>query len=146
MQPQTSSAVDAVTRGLTVGLVEARDLASGTSSRSSKLVHGGIRYLEQLDFKQSDDRYETQRQAQPQQNPQRREDLQVMNRLQELARRQQDLNEKLKELQTALQEARTEKERQEIQRQLKRLQEDEQQLLADVDRFDPETFSNGPKT
>jgi glycerol-3-phosphate dehydrogenase len=47
----TGSAVDAVTRGLTVGLVEARDWASGTSSRSSKLVHGGIRYLEQLDFR-----------------------------------------------------------------------------------------------
>src|SRR5665213_3743223 len=45
------SALDAVTRGLTVGLVEARDFASGTSSRSSKLVHGGIRYLEQLDFR-----------------------------------------------------------------------------------------------
>jgi Glycerol-3-phosphate dehydrogenase len=47
----TGSALDAVTRGLTVGLVEARDWASGTSSRSSKLVHGGIRYLEQLDFR-----------------------------------------------------------------------------------------------
>jgi glycerol-3-phosphate dehydrogenase len=47
----TGSAVDAVTRGLNVGLVEARDFASGTSSRSSKLVHGGIRYLEQLDFR-----------------------------------------------------------------------------------------------
>ncbi|WP_426626240.1 FAD-dependent oxidoreductase [Leifsonia sp. McL0607] len=46
----TGAAVDAVTRGLSVGLVEARDFASGTSSRSSKLVHGGIRYLEQLDF------------------------------------------------------------------------------------------------
>ena len=44
------STVDAVTRGLEVGLVEARDFAAGTSSRSSKLVHGGIRYLEQLDF------------------------------------------------------------------------------------------------
>ncbi|WP_166904033.1 glycerol-3-phosphate dehydrogenase/oxidase [Mycobacterium sp. DL440] len=43
-------ALDAVTRGLTVGLVEARDYASGTSSRSSKLVHGGLRYLKQLDF------------------------------------------------------------------------------------------------
>ncbi len=42
-------ALDAVTRGLTVGLVEQRDLASGTSSRSSKLVHGGLRYLEMLD-------------------------------------------------------------------------------------------------
>ena len=44
------AALDAVTRGLEVGLVEQRDLASGTSSRSSKLVHGGLRYLEMLDF------------------------------------------------------------------------------------------------
>src|ERR1700754_3870023 len=44
------SALDAVTRGLSVALVEARDFASGTSSRSSKLVHGGLRYLEQKDF------------------------------------------------------------------------------------------------
>ncbi|HET6826332.1 MAG TPA: glycerol-3-phosphate dehydrogenase/oxidase [Amnibacterium sp.] len=44
------SALDAVTRGLSVGLVEARDWSAGTSSRSSKLVHGGIRYLEQLNF------------------------------------------------------------------------------------------------
>jgi glycerol-3-phosphate dehydrogenase len=43
-------ALDAATRGLKVALVEARDLASGTSSRSSKLFHGGLRYLEQLEF------------------------------------------------------------------------------------------------
>jgi len=43
-------ALDAVTRGLSTGLVEARDFGSGTSSRSSKLIHGGLRYLEQLDF------------------------------------------------------------------------------------------------
>ena len=43
-------ALDAATRGLDVALVEARDYASGTSSRSSKLVHGGLRYLEQRDF------------------------------------------------------------------------------------------------
>jgi glycerol-3-phosphate dehydrogenase len=42
-------ALDAATRGLRVALVEARDFASGTSSRSSKLFHGGLRYLEQLD-------------------------------------------------------------------------------------------------
>src|SRR6478672_9092721 len=47
----TGSALDAATRGLSVGLVEARDFASGTSSRSSKLVHGGLRYLEMLDFR-----------------------------------------------------------------------------------------------
>jgi glycerol-3-phosphate dehydrogenase len=44
------AALDAVTRGLSVGLLEARDWASGTSSRSSKLIHGGLRYLEMLDF------------------------------------------------------------------------------------------------
>src|ERR1700743_1406747 len=41
----TGAALDAASRGLRVGLVEARDLAAGTSSRSSKLVHGGLRYL-----------------------------------------------------------------------------------------------------
>ena len=44
------TALDAVTRGLATGLVEARDWACGTSSRSSKLIHGGLRYLEMLDF------------------------------------------------------------------------------------------------
>ncbi|MFE7119974.1 glycerol-3-phosphate dehydrogenase/oxidase [Streptomyces sp. NPDC057654] len=44
------TALDAATRGLATGLVEARDWAAGTSSRSSKLIHGGLRYLEMLDF------------------------------------------------------------------------------------------------
>jgi glycerol-3-phosphate dehydrogenase len=44
------SAVDAMSRGLTTAIVEARDWASGTSSRSSKLIHGGLRYLEMLNF------------------------------------------------------------------------------------------------
>jgi len=43
-------ALDAASRGLSVALVEARDFSSGTSSRSSKLIHGGLRYLEQQDF------------------------------------------------------------------------------------------------
>src|SRR5260370_42162576 len=43
-------ALDAATRGLSVGLVEARDFAAGTSSRSSKLIHGGLRYLEQFNI------------------------------------------------------------------------------------------------
>ena len=43
-------ALDAATRGLRVALVEAHDIASGTSSRSSKLIHGGLRYLEMRDF------------------------------------------------------------------------------------------------
>jgi glycerol-3-phosphate dehydrogenase len=44
------AALDAASRGLTVGLLEARDWAAGTSSRSSKLIHGGLRYLEQFAF------------------------------------------------------------------------------------------------
>jgi glycerol-3-phosphate dehydrogenase len=44
------AALDAVTRGLKTGLVEMRDYAAGTSSRSTKLFHGGLRYLEQFNF------------------------------------------------------------------------------------------------
>lgn len=44
------TALDAASRGLSVALVEQRDWAAGTSSRSSKLIHGGIRYLEQFEF------------------------------------------------------------------------------------------------
>ena len=46
----TGAALDAATRGLSVALLEARDFAAGTSSRSSKLIHGGLRYLEQMEF------------------------------------------------------------------------------------------------
>ncbi|SDL16568.1 glycerol-3-phosphate dehydrogenase/oxidase [Tessaracoccus oleiagri] len=44
-------ALDAASRGLRTAIVEAQDWAAGTSSRSSRLVHGGLRYLYQLDFK-----------------------------------------------------------------------------------------------
>lgn len=54
----TGIALDAVTRGLKVALVERDDFASGTSSKSTKLVHGGVRYLEKavwdLDYNQCD--------------------------------------------------------------------------------------------
>src|SRR5699024_3585678 len=45
-------ALDAASRGLTVALIEMQDFASGTSSRSTKLVHGGLRYLKQLEVKE----------------------------------------------------------------------------------------------
>ena len=44
-------ALDAATRGLATAVVEAQDWSAGTSSRSSKLVHGGLRYLQMLDFR-----------------------------------------------------------------------------------------------
>lgn len=43
-------ALDAASRGLKTALVEKNDFASGTSSRSTKLIHGGLRYLKQLEF------------------------------------------------------------------------------------------------
>jgi glycerol-3-phosphate dehydrogenase len=46
----SGAALDAATRGLRVGLVEQDDIAAGTSSRSSRLIHGGLRYLEQYRF------------------------------------------------------------------------------------------------
>ncbi|MFI0791551.1 glycerol-3-phosphate dehydrogenase/oxidase [Micromonospora rubida] len=46
----TGAALDAASRGLRVALIEAGDLGGGTSSRSSRLLHGGVRYLEQLEF------------------------------------------------------------------------------------------------
>lgn len=91
--------------------------------------------LDQLDLKQSDDRYEKQSQAATPQTAEQQEQLTILNRLKELAQRQNDLNEKIKELQTALQEAKTDAEREEIRRRLKRLREEEQQLLADVDEL-----------
>jgi len=45
------TALDAVSRGLRTALIERHDFASGTSSKSSKLVHGGLRYLQQGEFR-----------------------------------------------------------------------------------------------
>ena len=91
------------------------------------------RQLDNLELKQDKDRYETQRQAAPQQKPEQREQLAVLSRLKELAQRQQDLNERLKDLQTALREAKTEQERKDLERELKRLRDEQRELLADVD-------------
>ncbi len=56
-------ALDGVTRGLKVALVERDDFASGTSSRSTKLIHGGVRYLEQAVLKLDKDQYHLVRDA-----------------------------------------------------------------------------------
>ena len=93
------------------------------------------RQLDQLDLKQTANRYETQRQAASAQTPQQREQLQVANRLKELAQRQQDLNQRIRELQTALQEAKTDQQREDLQQRLKRLREQQQDMLADVDEL-----------
>lgn len=103
----------------------------GASSREQQMRP----QLDQLDLTQSENRYETERQAQRPQSAERREQVQVMSRLEELARRQQDLNERLQELQAALQAAANEQEREELRRRLKRLQEEQQELVADADEL-----------
>lgn len=89
--------------------------------------------LEQMELTQTENRYETQSEAERPPTAERGEQLQILSRLQELARRQQDVNERLKDLQSALQEAATEQEREELRRQLKRLQEEQREMLADLD-------------
>jgi hypothetical protein len=90
--------------------------------------------LQQLELTQKENRYETQRLAQSQQQRQR-EDLQVLNRLRELARRQKQMSERLKEAQAALQQAEDEKKRDEISRRLKRLREQQLEALRDIDEL-----------
>ena len=91
------------------------------------------RQLNQLDFRQEENRYETASQAQSMTSPEQKEQLQVLSKLSELARRQQDMNERLQELQTAIAAAKDEEERDKIRRELKRLEEEQRQMLADVD-------------
>ena len=107
---------------------------SKSKSQSGKEAKGSKQeQMDELELKEDKKRYETKREADPQQNEQQREQLAILNRLKELAQRQNDINERMKELQTALQEAKTEREKDEVQRQLKRLREEEQQMLADID-------------
>jgi hypothetical protein len=91
--------------------------------------------LQQLELQQREDRYETQRLAQSQQQETQREDVQVLNRLRELARRQNEMTNRLRETEAALREAQTEQQRQEISRELKRLREEQIETLRDVDEL-----------
>ena len=113
-------------------VAQARNQRNQRNNRSSARSQ---QQLQQLEMAASENRYETERQASRPSTPQKTEELQVQNRLKELAQRQQDVNERLKELQTALQEARTEADREEARRRLKRLREEEQQMLADLDEL-----------
>lgn len=103
----------------------------GGNSRQQQMQ----RQLDQLELTREENRYETESRAQPPGSPERREQLQILNRLRELARRQQDLNDRLRELQAALEAARNPEERERLRRELRRLQEQQQQNLADLDEL-----------
>lgn len=105
------------------------------SSKSSKAKQSADKQLMQLELKQKDQRYEETKEAKEEKTKEQQENLQVLNRLKELARRQEALAEKIKELETQLQQAKTEQEKNEVQRQLKRLQEEQEQLLRDLDEL-----------
>ena len=115
------------------------DVQQGQPGGGSGQRSGGRsqQQLNQLELDNKQNRYESQREAnQQQQQPTvDREQLQILNRLRELARRQEAINEKLKELESELRQARTQEERDEIERRLKRLREEQQQMLRDVDEL-----------
>ncbi|MFG0332082.1 MAG: hypothetical protein ACF8TS_01860, partial [Maioricimonas sp. JB049] len=106
---------------------------SSSQSSSSAAQRQLDDQLKQLELQNDRNRYETERQAQ--RESENREQLQVLNRLRELARRQEDVNQKIQELENALRNAETEEERRELERQLKRLQEEQQEMLRDVDEL-----------
>jgi hypothetical protein len=110
---------------------QSRSSSASNSARSAR----SQQQLQQLELTQRENRYETERLAQSQEQTAQREDLQVLNRLRDLARRQNDMSNRLKDVQAALREAKTEQERQEIQRQLKRLREEQLEALRDVDEL-----------
>ncbi|MES2596660.1 MAG: hypothetical protein V4662_15060 [Verrucomicrobiota bacterium] len=106
---------------------------SKSKSKSSGKQKQMQNQLMNLELKQEEQRYEEEKQATEEQTAEQQENLQVLNRLKELARRQEALAEKMKELQKQLDKAKTEQEKQELQNQLKRLEKEQEQLLRDVD-------------
>lgn len=99
---------------------------SGSGSRQ--------RQLSELDLEQSENLYETERQAGALQSPQQQARLDILDRLRAMTQRQEDINEQLRDLESALREARSEAEREELERRLKRLREEQQEVLNNLDQ------------
>lgn len=91
--------------------------------------------LEQLKLEDDPSRYESESRPESNEANEQREARQVMNRLEELARRQQDLNEQMRDLEMALREAATEEKKQELEEQLQRLRDNQEELLRDTDEL-----------
>ncbi|MFN5101458.1 MAG: hypothetical protein ACK5GJ_01545 [Planctomycetota bacterium] len=91
--------------------------------------------IEQLQLEQDPSRYEEESQPMSEESPAERQIRQVMNRLDELARRQQDLNEQVRELDLALQAAKDQEAKKELQERLDRLREEQQELVQDADEL-----------
>ncbi|MES2708954.1 MAG: hypothetical protein V4726_20330 [Verrucomicrobiota bacterium] len=109
-----------------------RSQSSGSQSEAEKRMQ---EELNEMELTEEKNRYEKESEAKASEEAERREDRQVLNRLQELAKRQEEVNEKLKDLQTALQAAETPEQREALERELKRLEDEQREMLADVDEL-----------
>jgi hypothetical protein len=112
-------------------VARARSLDRDSSARSARYEQ----QLQQLELRQRENRYEMERLAQSQEQSAQREDLAVLNRLADLARRQSEMSNRLREAEAALRLAQNEQQRQEILRELKRLREEQFDALRDVDEL-----------
>jgi hypothetical protein len=112
--------------------------ASGEPSESSEDVP-----RDELDLKPMDTPYQAEKQAQPEPpagtESEAGEAMEILKRLDELAKRQRDLNEEMQALQNALEEAATPEEKAAVERQLKQLREQQREMLADVDQLREKT-------
>jgi hypothetical protein len=104
-----------------------------SASRNNANSEQFQRQLQQLELTQRENRYETQQLAQARQQNSRREDLEMLNRLRDLARRQSEMSDKLREAEAALRQARNEQQRQDLLRELQRLRDEQLQSLRDLD-------------
>lgn len=116
-------------------IVRSRQQSSSSQSQSSS-QQNRQQQIDQLELDEDDSNYQNQQQASESGSTNNEQEArQVMNRLDELARRQKDLNEQLKQMESALREAKTEEERQELEEQLKRLRENQEEMLRDTDEL-----------
>ena len=92
-----------------------------------------------LDLKPMENPYKAEKIAKPEASQQANEAMEILKRLDDLAKRQRDLNEEMKALQMAMNQADTPEKRAEIERQLKQLREQQRELLAEVDKLEEKT-------
>lgn len=114
-------------------IVQSQQQQPSNSQSQSASQRNRQQQIEQLQLEQSPSRYEEESQPMPEEAPVDKEMRQVMNRLDELAKRQADLNEQIRELDVQLQLEKEESKRAELETQLQRLREEQEEMIRDTD-------------
>ena len=114
-------------------IVQSQQQQSSSSQSQSASQRNRQQQIEQLQLEQSASRYEQESQPMPEEAPADKEMRQVMNRLDELAKRQADLNDQIRELDVQLQLEKEESKRAEFEEQLQRLREEQGEMIRDTD-------------